>query len=68
MQTKMKFIYGKALVLRGEVRKSGTSRGGLLQGSPFASIHMTQPSGILMLEALPLPPGVIENQNHSNEG
>ena len=64
----MKSIYGNALGLCGKVQNSGTSHGGLLQGTPFVSIHMTQPSGIQMLEALPLPPGVFEDQNQSNEG
>lgn len=64
----MTFIYGKALVLRGEVRKSGASPGSLLQITPFVSIHTTQPTGIQMLETPPLPFGVFGNQNHSNDG
>lgn len=68
MQTKMKLLYGKALVLLGEAGKSGTSPESLLQGSPFASINTTQPTGIQMLETPPLPFGVFGNQNHSNDG
>ena len=63
----MTIIYGKTLGLRGKVRESGASPGGLLQGTPFASIYATQPIGIQMLETPPLPAGVFGSKNHNND-
>ena len=67
MQTKMIILYGKVPELRGEVRDSGASPGGLFVGTPFASNFVTQPASIHVLEAPPLPPRVIVDQNLSDD-
>ena len=61
-ETRMTFL------LRGEIRESGASSGGLFADTPFATNFATQDARIQVLEAPPLPPGVFKDQNPSKDG